>query len=133
MSGECGKCNEHTLDCQCKEGKMDITYADAKNMKNLEQYAVALIVGMFSLKTLEDFQLRAIEIGIMPEDLNCRANTILWDMKRILKLYRDQLESVLELLPVDFKVDMIIENLKKQQLTKARSMIRKNRVKECVM
>jgi len=106
---------------------MEVTYVDAKKLKTLEEYAVCLVTGMFSLKTLENYHIRAIEIGILTEDLNCRANTIVWDMRRMLKLYQDQLESVLELLPDDFNTDKIIELLKKQGLTKARQMTRKQK------
>lgn len=106
---------------------MEVTYVDAKKLKTLEEYAIALVTGMFSLKTLENYHIRAIEIGILTEDLNCRANTIVWDMRRMLKLYQDQLEGVLELLPDDFNTSTIIETLKKQGLTKARQMTRKKK------
>ncbi len=109
---------------------MDLTYVDAKNLKNLEGYAVALTTGMLSLKTLENFHIRAIEIGILPEDLSCRCNTIVWDLRRMIKLYKDQLESVLELLPDDFNATSIIDMLKKSELTKARQMTRKPKEKK---
>lgn len=112
---------------------MDLTYVDAKNLKNLEHYAVALVMGVLSLKTLEQYHVRAEDIGILKEDMSCRANTIIWDLRRDMKLYQDQLESVLELLPEDFSTDTIIETLQKQELTKARQMTRKKRVKKCDM
>ena len=110
---------------------MEVTFVDAKKLKTLEDYAISLVSGMLSIKTLEEFHARAIEIGILTEDLNCRGNTIVWDMRRMLKLYQDQLESILEILPDDFNADKIIEILKKQHLTKARSITRKPRVKKC--
>ena len=110
---------------------MEVTFVDAKKLKSLEDYAVSLVSGMLSIKTLEEFHTRAIEIGILSEDLNCRGNTIIWDMRRMLKLYQDQLESVLELLPDDFNTDKILEMLKQQTLTKARSITRKPSVKKC--
>lgn len=76
-------------------------------------------------------QVRAIEIGILPEDLNERANTIIWDIRRLIKLNQDQVEAVLELLPDDFNANAIVEQLKKRELTKARSMTRKPREKKC--
>lgn len=108
---------------------MQVTYVDTTRLKTLEEYAIALVSGMLSIKTLEEYHVRAIEIGILTEDLNCRANTIVWDMRRMLKLYQDQLEGVLELLPEDFNASSIIETLKKQHLTKARSLTRKPREK----
>jgi len=111
---------------------VDHTYVDAKNLKNLEQYAIALSCGIFSLKTLESFEIRVIDIGILTEDLECRSNTLLWDIRRLIKIYSDQLEGTLELVPDDFNTDTILEILKKQTLTKARSITRKRRVKKDV-
>lgn len=108
---------------------MEVTYVDATKLKTLEEYALALASGMLSLKTLEGYQKRAIEIGLMPEDMNCRANTIVWDLRRMMKLYQDQLEGTLELLPDDFNASTIIDTLKKQELTRARQMTRKKKVK----
>lgn len=109
---------------------MEVTFVDAKKLKTLEDYSVALISGMLSLRTLEEYHKRAVDIGILTEDLSCRANTIIWDIRRMLKLYKDQVESVLELLPDEFNATMIIENLKKQHITKARSLTRKVKVKK---
>jgi len=108
---------------------VDLTYVDAKSLKSLEDYAVALVTGMLSLKTLEAFHIKAVDLGILSEDMSCRANTIIWDLRRDIKLYKDQLESVLELVPDDFNANTIIESLKKLELTKARSMTRK--AKKC--
>lgn len=98
-------------------------------MKSLEDYAFALILGSLSLKTLESYHIRAIEIGILPEDLACRANTIIWDIKRLWKLYQDQAEGVLELVPDDFNTESIIETVKAIELKKARAMVRKTKEK----
>lgn len=109
---------------------MDHTFVDEKNLKSLEDYSVFLTSGMLSLMTLQNLQVRAIEIGIMKEDQAERANTIVWDIRRLIKLYQDQTESVLEMLPDDFNHIAIIEKLKQRELTKARSMTRKPRVKK---
>lgn len=103
---------------------MDHTYVDEKSLKSLEDYAIFLTSGMLSLMTLQNIQVRAIEIGIMPEDLNERANTMVWDVRRQIQMYQQQLNAVLELLPEDFNAVPIIEKLKKKELTKARSLIR---------
>lgn len=109
---------------------MDHTFVDEKNLKSLEDLAIYLTTEMLTLMTLQNTQVRALEIGIMQEDQAERANTIVWDLRRLLKLYKDQLESVLELLPDDFNHEAIIERLKQRELTKARSMTRKPRVKK---
>jgi phage-related minor tail protein len=106
---------------------MEFTYVDAKGMKSLEDYAVSLVTGILSLKTLESFQARVMDLGILKEDQGCRTNTILWDLKRMMKLYQDQLESVLELLPDDFDTKTIIDSLKAHELTRARSMTKKKK------
>ncbi len=109
---------------------MDHTYVDAKSLKTLEDYAIALASGMLSLKTLENFHIRAVEIGILSEELSCKANTIVWDLRRDIKLYQELLEGVLELLPDDFNAGSIIEKMKKMEITKARQMTRKPRKKK---
>ena len=108
---------------------MDLTYVDEKKMKTLEHYSVFLASAMLSLKTLQNMQVTAIEIGILKEDMIERANTIIWDIRRQIKLCQDQLEAVLELIGHDFDANAIIENLKAQEMTKARSMTRKKKVK----
>ncbi len=110
---------------------MDHTFVDEKSLKNLEDYAVFLSSALLSLITLQNLQVRALEIGIMKEDQAERANTIIWDLRRLMKLYSIQTESILELLPDDFNAVAIIEKLKAKELTKARSMTRKPKVKKC--
>lgn len=110
---------------------MDLTYVDAKNLKDLEGYAVSLAMGILSLSTLEKFHIRAVEIGILPEDLSCRSNTIVWDLRRLMKLYQDQLEGVLELVPDDFNAQTIIASLQQAELKKARQMTRKKKETKC--
>lgn len=106
---------------------MEVTYVDATKLKTLEEYALALASGMISLKTLEEYQKMAVKIGLIPEDMNCRANTMIWDLSRMMRLYHDQLEGTLELLPEDFDITETITLLKKQELTRARQMTRKKK------
>lgn len=103
---------------------MEYRYVDASKMKSLEDYAIALVMGILSLKTLESFHVRAVDLGVLKEDHECRLNTIVWDLKRIMKLYNDQLASILELVPDDFNVESIMESLRQQELSKARSIVR---------
>jgi hypothetical protein len=109
---------------------MDHTFVDEKSLKSLEDYAVFLTSGMLTLMTLQNIQVRALEIGIMPEDMSERANTMVWDVRRQIKMYKEQLESTLELLPEDFRAGPILEKLKLKELTKARSLIRKPKEKK---
>ena len=104
---------------------MTNVYVNASKLKSLEDYAVALTSVIITLKTLESFQVRAMELGILPEDMECRTNTILWDLRRMIKLYQDQLEACLELLPEDFTPESIVKSLIEQEKTRARSLLRK--------
>ena len=106
---------------------MDHTYVDAKSLKSLDDLAVFLTTALISLQTLHNAQVRAIEIGIMKEDMNERANTIAWDLRRLIKNYKDQLEAVLELLPDDFNA---MEAVKKLQAVKMKKSKKKITLKE---
>jgi hypothetical protein len=108
---------------------MDHTFVDEKSLKSLEDLAVMLTSAMVSLMTLHNIQVKAIEIGIMPEDLAERANIIAYDIRRLMNLHRAQTEAVLDLLPDDFNHEVIIEKLKAGEMKKVRSMARKARAK----
>jgi hypothetical protein len=109
---------------------MDHTFVDETSLKSLEDYAVFLTSAMLSLMTLHNIQVHAIKIGILKEDMNERANTILWDVKRQLKLYQDQLQATLELLPDDFTPEAVLDRLKLKELAKAKAMTKKPRLKK---
>jgi hypothetical protein len=110
---------------------MDHTFVDDKSLKTLEDYAVFLTGGLISLMTLQNIQVKAIELGIMPEDLNERANTIIWDVRRQIQLYQHQLNSVLELLPDDFSAMNTLKKLQADHIKKSKSLTRKPRKKKC--
>ncbi len=105
---------------------MDHTYVDAKSLKSLEDLALFLTSGLLTLITLQNIQVQAIELGIMKEDQMERANTMIWDLRRLMKLYQDQTESVLELLPDDYKVEPIIEKLKAIEFKKLKPKKKKD-------
>ncbi len=107
---------------------MDHTFVDVKNLKTLEHYAILLTSGLITLTTLQNIQVRAIEAGLLPEDLQERANTIIWDSRRQMKQYQMQLEEVVALLPDDFNAMTALESLRLSELAKARLM-KKKRVK----
>lgn len=108
---------------------MDHTFVDENSLKSLEDYAIFLTSGMLTLNTLQNLQVRALKIGIMKEDMNERANTIIWDIRRQIKLYQMQLEAVLELTG-DFDATKSVEKLMANEVTRARSMIRKAKEKK---
>lgn len=106
---------------------MDHTYVEEKGIRTLEDYAVFLTSGLLSLMTLHNIQLRAVKIGILKEDMNERANTIIWDCRRQMALYKKQLEEVLDLLPADFNGTTILEHLKQMELKRAKMISRKKK------
>lgn len=104
---------------------MDHTYVDEKSLKSLEDLSVFLATGIFSLSTLHNLQVRALEIGILTEDAAERSNTMIWDLRRLMKLYQEQLETVWDLLPEEFNAQETIVKLKQAEMKKARSFLRK--------
>lgn len=99
---------------------MEFKHFSPEEMESLDQYAIALVLGMISLKSLVGFHQKALDLGILKEDQECRLNTIIWDIGRLNRLYLMQAESVLELLPDKINVDTILEALKAKELPKKR-------------
>ena len=106
---------------------MDTTYTDKNSLKTLEDYAVFLVSGMLTLKTLSNQQVRAVELGIMPDELVEIANVITHDLRRLLKMYQNQAEGTLQLLPEDLNFDSIIDRLKTKELTRAKQMAKRTK------
>lgn len=109
---------------------MDHTFVDEKSLKSLEDYAVIACSAVLTLTTLQNFQVRAIEIGIMPEDMNERANTMIWDLRRLIRQYQDQANSALELVGDGFNHEAVIETMKKKELTRARAIAKGGRTEK---
>lgn len=110
---------------------MDHTFVDGKSLKSLEELVVFLGGTRLSIKTLIILQIRSIKAGIMPEDMNERACHILGALQEVLRLVEQQIDANLDLLPDDFKAEPVIEKLKKKELTRARSMLRKPKEPKC--
>ncbi len=94
---------------------MKLTSVDVKKIKTLEDLAVSLTSALLSLMTLQNEQVRALELGIMKEDMNERANTMIWDIRRLINHYKIQLEAVLELLPDDFNAVEVIKKMQRKK------------------
>ncbi len=109
---------------------MQIKLVEAKKMKSLEDYLIALVTGMISIKTLESFHAQAINLGILKEDQECRGNTILWDCKRLQRLYLDQADSVLQLLPDEISLPDIVNKLIENESIASKKLLRKLRNKD---
>lgn len=88
----------------------DITFVNAEDLQDLEQYAAALVSSMISLKTLEGFHIAAFNKGLLDEDEAETAKTILWEIQRLIQLYKTQIENVLDRTEIDEQ--QIIASLK---------------------
>lgn len=104
---------------------MESSFYDEKNIKTLEDYAFALTLGLLSLKTLSNSQVRALEIGILSEEQMTKASTIVWELRRNMQLFQDQFDDVMEHIPEGINVNVMLEKLKKRELTKARNLVKK--------
>lgn len=93
---------------------MEFKEFSPENMETLEQYGVTCILGLISLKSLFTYQQRAIDLGILKEDEECRLNTMAWDISRLMRLYQQQAESILERLPGTLNLDEALKELTKQ-------------------
>lgn len=90
---------------------MDLTILDAKRINSLEDYAVFLGAGLLSLMSLQNGQVMGIEAGIMTDDLQTSANVLIWDLRRLIELYKKQLIETCELLPEEFSPENTINNI----------------------
>jgi hypothetical protein len=109
---------------------MQNTFQNEDGLKTLEDYAVFLASGLLTLMTLQNIQVRALQLGIMKEDHAERANTIIWDLRRCMNQFKAQTESILEMLPDDFDHNAIIERLKDKELKLAKIMTKKAKVEK---
>jgi len=85
---------------------------------------VALVIGQVQLKTMREYHLRAMKAGLLTEELNCMANTIIWDYNRLLKLYYSQIQSVEEIIPASLNMANILLRFQEQEIKKAKKIVR---------
>ncbi len=78
------------------EDTKDIRFVSPDKLTTLEEYAVALLSGLISLKTLEGFNIAAFNKGLLDEDESETCKTICWEIKRLLALYHTQINNVLD-------------------------------------
>ncbi len=88
----------------------DIQFVSAEKVKTLEHYAAALVSSMVTLRTLESFHIAAFNQGLLEEDEAETGKTICWEIRRLMALYKTQMENVLDRTELD--EDSIIASLK---------------------
>jgi hypothetical protein len=90
---------------------MKINLVEADKLKTLEEYGASLLSSMISLKTLAAFQHAAFNKGLLDDDESETAKTILWEIERLLSLYKSQVNHVLD--RTELKEEDILNNLRK--------------------
>lgn len=78
-------------------------FVNPEQLETLEQYGAALLSSMISLRTLESFHIAAWSKGLLEEDEEETSKTICWEIRRLVALYKQQLENVMERAPIDEK------------------------------
>lgn len=71
------------------------------------------MLATISLKSISNFQKRAIDLGVLKEDEECRLNTIIWDLVRLDSLFSQQMGSILERIDEKIDIDETIKSLLK--------------------
>lgn len=89
-----------------------MNYKDLSEMPvtNLEDYAVYITLCTSSLKALSKMHFKALNAGIMPEDMECRSNLMILELARMQKIHTEQLIAIMELLPDDFDLSENVQN-----------------------
>lgn len=88
----------------------DVQFVNAEDLETLEQYGAALLSSIISLKTLESFHIAAFNKGILDEDEAETGKTIVWEIHRLLALYKTQLENIMDRTELD--ETMVIDSLR---------------------
>lgn len=103
---------------------MELKLVDPNKMKSLDEYVFMLCTGLMTLQTLMEFHVKAVNLGIFKEDHESRANVIVFDLKRLIALYMDQAESLLEFLPDGFNVQQVMQKLSANEIASVKKLAR---------
>ena len=88
----------------------EIKFVNAEDISTLEEYGAALLSSLISLKTLEAFHVAAFNKGILDQDEAETGKTIVWEIHRLIALYKTQIENVLD--RTELKEEDILQSLK---------------------
>lgn len=108
---------------------MRFNLIEPSKMDNLDDYICILAVGIMTLNTMKEFHVKAVNLGILKEDHEIRANAMHWDLTRLVKSYADQAEALLEFLPDGFSVNDVMAKFAEQEIKATKKITRKPRVK----
>jgi hypothetical protein len=92
-------------------------FVNAEQLETLEQYGAALLSSMISLRTLESFHIAAFTKGLLEEDEEETGKTMCWELRRLMALYKQQIENIMERCDLDEQkvmdsLKMLIPNTK---------------------
>jgi len=90
----------------------DFQAVDSEDVNTLEQYGAALLASIASLRTLENYQEVALSKGLLDEDEVECSKGIIWELKRLLGLYKTQVHNIKDRTK-DFNEDEVIENFRR--------------------
>jgi len=80
---------------------MTLNFVDCKAVENLEEYGAALLSSIISLQTLEQFHVAAYKKGLLEEDEVQCSESIIGQIRKLIALYRKQIENIEERSPLD--------------------------------
>ncbi len=89
----------------------EISFVNAEDLEDLEQYAASLVSSMVSLRTLESFHIAALNKGFLDEDETETCKTMCWEIQRLMNLYKTQIENVID--RTEINEEQIIESFRK--------------------
>lgn len=67
-----------------------LTFVAADQMKTLEEYAASNLAAMIYLKYMETYHVAAFKAGLFETDEEECSKTIIWEIQRLLSLYKTQ-------------------------------------------
>ncbi len=74
----------------------EFNFVNAIDLNSVEDYGAALLVGIASLKTLEAYHTEAFKKGLFDSVEEETSKTIIWEIQRLIALYKTQLQKVIE-------------------------------------
>lgn len=81
------------------------------DLKTSVQYCNALVSAVISLQTLERVEIRAYKEGLL-DDPECESSkTIIWEIKRLIGLYKAQLDLIVARMP-EYDQEEVLEWMK---------------------
>ena len=87
-----------------------VKFVSADELSTLEEYGASLLSAMISIRTLEAFHVKAFKEGLLDQDEEETGKTICWELQRLLKLYKTQIEHVLD--RTELNEETILESLR---------------------